>query len=206
MKTPIRGVYTLTEFIQEDIDNNIMENLPAHIKTIKGRLIRMNNLIQGILNFSRIGVKKSKKQDIDLNELVKEIFEDTITNENIVYTVKTKLPVIHNVRVLFVQLFSNLISNAVKYSDKKQGLISIDYTESKDFHEFSIKDNGPGIDENYHKKIFKLFQTINPDYEIESTGVGLSIVKKIITILNGFIRLESKINEGTTFYIRIPLN
>ncbi len=204
LKTPIRGVLTLAEFMQEDIENNQMEEVNSHIEDIKRRVIRMNSLIEGILDFSKIGMLKSKKEKIDLNELVHEIFEDAITKENIVCTIKTKLPTIHNVRVLFVQLFYNLISNAVKHNDKEEGSITIDYNASKDFHEFSVADNGPGIAKNYHDKIFKLFQTLNEDDEIDSTGVGLSIVKKIITVLNGTITLESKINTGTTFYIKIP--
>ena len=204
LKTPIRGVLTLAEFMEEDLENNQMEEVPDHIKAIKRRIIRMNSLIEGILDFSKIGMVMSKKEDIDLNDVVNEIFEDAITKENIVCTIKTKLPIIHNVRVLFVQLFSNLISNAVKHNDKEQGIITIDYCASKDFYEFSVADNGPGIAESYHEKIFKLFQTLSEDEEIDSTGVGLSIVKKIITVLNGTITLESKINEGAIFYIKIP--
>lgn len=204
LKTPIRGVLTLAEFMEEDLENNQLEEVPDHIKAIKRRIIRMNSLIEGILDFSKIGMVMSKKEDIDLNDVVNEIFEDAITKENIVCTIKTKLPIIHNVRVLFVQLFSNLISNAVKHNDKEQGIITIDYCASKDFYEFSVADNGPGIAENYHEKIFKLFQTLSEDEEIDSTGVGLSIVKKIITVLNGTITLESKINEGAIFYIKIP--
>jgi len=205
LKTPIRGVLTLAEFMQEDISNNQLEEVDSHIESIKRRVIRMNGLIEGILDFSKIGMLSSKKEEIKLNELVHEIFEDAITKENIVCTIKTQLPVIQNVRVLFVQLFANLISNAVKHNDKEQGIITIDYSGSKDFHEFSVSDNGPGIAKNYHEKIFKLFQTLNEDDEIDSTGVGLSIVKKIITVLNGTVQLESKINEGTTFYIKIPM-
>jgi len=204
LKTPIRGVLTLSEFMQEDIENNQMDEVNSHIEAIKRRVIRMNGLIEGILDFSKIGMLKSKKESIDLNVLINEIFEDAITKENIVCTIKTKLPIIHNVRVLFVQLFSNLISNAVKHNDKEQGGITVDYEASKDFHEFSVADNGPGIAKSYHEKIFKLYQTLNEDEEIDSTGVGLSIVKKIITVLNGTITLESKLNEGTTFYIKIP--
>ncbi len=204
LKTPIRGVLTLAEFMQDDIENNQMQEVNSHIEAIKRRVIRMNGLIEGILDFSKIGMLNSKKEGIDLNELMHEVFEDAITKENFVCTIKTTLPTIHNVRILFVQLFSNLISNAVKHNDKEKGIITIDYSTSTNFHEFYVADNGPGIAKSYHEKIFKLFQTLNEDEEIDSTGVGLSIVKKIITVLNGSITLESKINEGTTFYIKIP--
>jgi signal transduction histidine kinase len=204
LKSPIRGILSLAEFMQDDIDHDKLDELPFYIKTIKERIVRMNSLIEGVLDFSKIGIEKSKKESIDLNELVQTVFMDTITHENIEYNIKTPLPTIHNVRVLFVQLFSNLISNAVKHNDKTPGVITIDYKEWKDFHEFSIEDNGPGISEKYHEKIFKLFQTLQAGDKMESTGVGLSIVKKIITLLNGSIKVESKVDEGTTFYIKIP--
>ncbi len=206
LKSPIRGILSLAEFMENDIDNNQLDELPFYIKTIKERVVRMNNLIDGVLDFSKVGIKKSKSEVIDLNELVHTVFADTVTRKDIQYSIKTTLPTIHNVRVLFIQLFSNLIGNAAKHNDKSQGMITIDYKELKDFHEFSIEDNGPGISEKYHKKIFKLFQTLNPNDEIASTGVGLSIVHKIINLLNGSIRVESKVGEGTIFYIKIPKN
>lgn len=206
LKSPIRGILSLAEFMQEDIDQNRLDELPFYTNTIKERTIRMNNLIDGVLNFSKIGIEKSKKEMIDLNELVHTVFADSVSRKGFKYEIKSTLPTIHNVRVLFIQLFSNLISNAEKHNDKTQGMISIDYRELPGIHEFSISDNGPGISERYHKKIFKLFQTLDSDDKLENTGVGLSIVKKITTLLGGSIRVESTINKGTTFIIGIPKN
>ncbi len=206
LKSPIRGILSLAEFMQEDIDQNRLDELPFYVNTIKERTIRMNKLIDGVLNFSKIGIEKSKKEVIDLNELVHTVFADSVSRQGFKYEIKSTLPTIHNVRVLFVQLFSNLISNAEKHNDKPQGMIAIDYRELQEIYEFSISDNGPGISEKYHKKIFKLFQTLDSDYKLENTGVGLSIVKKIITLLGGSIRVESTINKGTTFIIGIPKN
>jgi signal transduction histidine kinase len=206
LKSPLRGINSLAHFIEDDINNNNLSDLSSHIKTIKGRVARMENLINGVLDFTKIGMQKSKKEKINLNDLVRIIFEEGLTDENIVFNIESELPTIYNIQVLFIQLFSNLISNSIKYNDKQQGLISIGYKESNKFHEFSIKDNGPGIPKKYHDKIFQVFQTLNSKDVIESTGVGLSIVKKIITFLNGSIWLESKIDEGTTFYFNIPKN
>ncbi len=206
LKSPIRGILSLAEFMQDDIDQNRLNELSFYAKTIEERAVRMNKLIDGVLNLSKIGIQKSKKEVIDLNELVHSVFMDSMSREGVEYKIKSTLPTILNVRVLFEQLFSNLISNAIKHNDKAKGMITIDYRELPGIHEFSISDNGPGISERYHKKIFKLFQTLDSDEKIENTGIGLSIVKKIITMLGGSVRVESTLKEGTTFFIGIPKN
>ena len=96
------------------------------------------------------------------------------------------------------QLFQNLISNAIKYNDKKKGLIQISYTSSSTHHCFKIKDNGMGIEEKYFEKQFQIFQTLQPRDQFESTGIGLNIVKRIIELNKGNIYLESNIGKGTT--------
>ncbi|MDG1572477.1 ATP-binding protein [Robiginitalea sp. M366] len=204
LKSPIQGILSLTEFMQQDMALNKLDELPFFLQTIQERVIRMNSLIEGILEFSKIGLEKSKKEDIDLNALVRDAFTDILPPEGFTYRIADTLPTVHNIRVLYVQLFSNLISNAVKYNDKVQGEITIGYEEGLDFHAFRVSDNGPGISESYHEKIFELFQTLNPADQIQGTGVGLSIVKKIVTLLEGSIRVESKVGEGTTFLIRLP--
>ena len=99
------------------------------------------------------------------------------------------------------QLFQNLISNAVKFIDKDKGLIQIDFKEEKDHFEFSIKDNGMGIEKKFFDKIFKIFHSLNKNKE--STGIGLSIVKKIVDLHEGKIWLESELEKGTTFYFTL---
>ena len=99
------------------------------------------------------------------------------------------------------QLFQNLISNAVKFNDKEKGFIKIDVKEEEQFYKFSIKDNGIGIEEKYHDKVFKIFNALNKSKE--STGIGLSIVKKIVELHHGDIWIESVLGEGTTFYFTL---
>jgi signal transduction histidine kinase len=101
-----------------------------------------------------------------------------------------------------MQLFQNLITNAVKYCDKEQGIIEIDCTAIKKFWQFSISDNGMGIAEKYQEKIFQIFQVLEESEY--STGVGLSIVKKVIDFYEGDIWLESEVGVGTTFYFTLP--
>ncbi|GMT50358.1 MAG: hypothetical protein IEMM0008_1897 [bacterium] len=112
---------------------------------------------------------------------------------------KNKLPLIFGEMTPFVQIFQNLISNAIKYMDKPEGEINISCDEDGDYWTFAVSDNGPGIDERYYDKIFQIFQTLVPRDDFESTGVGLSIVKKIIDRLGGRIWVNSQLGEGSTF-------
>ena len=125
-------------------------------------------------------------------------------SDNINVEVDENLPTFEIDKVQLEQVFQNLISNAIKFIDKEHGLITVKYIKNEIEHIFAVEDNGPGIDEKYFDKIFNIFQTLKPRDEFESTGVGLSIVKKIIENLDGKVWLESKIGEGTTFYFSIP--
>ena len=99
------------------------------------------------------------------------------------------------------QVFQNLISNAIKFSDKEKGLIEIDFKNIDDFYQFSIKDNGIGVEKRYHERIFKIFHSVNNSKD--SSGIGLSIVKKIVDLYGGEIWLTSEPNVGTTFFFTL---
>jgi signal transduction histidine kinase len=107
-------------------------------------------------------------------------------------------------RLRIEQVLQNLIGNAVKYNDKETGLVSVDCTDEGRFYQFSISDNGPGIEEKYFEKIFQIFQTLVPRDKFESTGIGLSIVKKIVETWKGKIWVESDVGKGSTFYFTLP--
>ena len=111
--------------------------------------------------------------------------------------IEGKLPVINGDKTKFKQIFINLISNAVKFNDKEEGFINLSCEENEEFYQFSIEDNGIGVEEKYYDKIFELFQSLEKSKD--SSGVGLSIVKKIVNLYQGQIWLESKPNIGTKF-------
>lgn len=113
-------------------------------------------------------------------------------------------PNIYTVRIHLQQVLSNLISNAVKYNDKPEGHITISWEDKGSSYSFSVSDNGPGIDAEYHDRIFVIFQTLNERDAVESTGVGLAIVKKIIERQGGTIGVESAPGQGTTFTFTWP--
>jgi signal transduction histidine kinase len=164
----------------------------------------MQNLIEGVLQYSRIGRITEDKVQIDLNQLVPEIIEALVPPANIHITIENQLPVITSERTRIRQVFENLLSNAARFMDKPEGFIKVGCTEENGFWKFSISDNGPGIAEQQFERIFKLFQTLQAKDQFESTGVGLTIAKKIVELYGGKIWLTSKVGEGATFYFTLP--
>ena len=124
--------------------------------------------------------------------------------ENIEITIENELPVIECERTRIMQVFQNLLSNAVKYMDKPQGRVRIVCVEEDGFWKFGVADNGPGIEEKHFERIFKIFQTLSPRDEFESTGVGLTVIKKIVELYDGRIWVESEPGKGSTFFFTLP--
>ena len=207
LKAPLRGISTLAEWLASDYADKFDESGKEQIKLLLGRVERMHNLIDGILQYSRAGTAKEEKATVNLNELVKEVISMVAAPPNIEITVEGQLPVLECQQTRVMQIFQNLLSNAVKYIDKPKGQIKIGCMEEGDFWKFSVADNGPGIESKYFEKIFQLFQTLAPREESASagsTGIGLTVVKKIVELYGGKVWLESEIGKGTTFFFTLP--
>jgi signal transduction histidine kinase len=204
LKAPLRGIDNVVSWIEEDHATEISPKLTEYIQIIKGRLVRTENLIHGILSYARIGKDKQEKEEVDLNQLVDEISEALIVKSGIKLLVSTKLPKLFTEKVPLLQVFSNLIGNAVKHHDKRNGLIKIYHQEHFAHYEFFVEDNGPGIGKNYHNKIFLIFQTLQERDMVESTGVGLAIVKKILDDRNQKINIVSDAGKGAIFSFTWP--
>jgi len=204
LKAPLLALHSLTSFIEDDLKNGKIDDVQTHLDLLKKRIERMNKLIFGILNFSKIGMTKSEKEVLDLNELAKEVFDSLDANKDFEFRILNKLPKIKGIRALFVQLFSNLISNSLKFNDKPKGYISINYKDFEKHHELTFSDNGPGVAKQYLEKIFGILQTLDDSYTLKNTGIGLAIVKKILNSLEGTIRVESELGKGISFIIEIP--
>jgi len=203
LKEPLRGMYNLAHWIEEDFGKEMPPLLQGYIDKLKGRIYRMESLIRGLLEYSRVGREPVINERVDTKELVVEIVEAIVPKE---FLVKTKgLPVLITERIRLQQVFSNLIGNAVKYQGgKERGSIVISCKEARVHYQFTITDNGVGIEPEYHKKIFGLFQTLREKNQSESTGIGLSIVKKIIEDRKGQIWLRSEKGKGTSFFFTWP--
>ncbi len=204
LKAPLRGIKTLAGWLSADYRDKFDEQGKEQIRLLSGRVDRMNNLINGILEYSRVGRIQEKQSFVDLNKLVPEIIDMIAPPENITITVENELPVIECEPTRTMQVFQNLLSNAVKYMDKPQGLIKVGCIEENGFWKFSVADNGPGIEERFFEKIFQIFQTLAPRDSVESTGIGLTVAKKIVELYGGRIWVESKVGEGSTFFFTLP--
>lgn len=201
LKSPLRSIYALVSWIKEDnkelFDATSMDNLSL----IESTLEKMEQLITDILNYSSVGASNNDFNQVDLNEMMKDLGELLYFPEHIEFKVADTMPTVYGDRTKLQQLFQNLISNAVKFCDKDKGLIEVSATERPGCYEFSVRDNGMGIEEKYHNKIFKVFHSLKKDKN--SSGIGLSIVKKVVEMHRGTVWLESTPGEGTTFYFTL---
>lgn len=201
LKSPLRSIDALVSWIKMDnadmFDDVTLQNFNLISKTLE----TMEKIISDVLEYSSAGANTSKQESVNLNKTLNNLKKVLFIPENISLNVLTKLPVIVGDDIKFQQLFQNLIGNAIKFSDKEKGIVEIDCVEKSTYYQFSIKDNGMGIEKKYHDKIFKAFHSLNKSED--SSGIGLSIVRKIIDLYKGKIWLESEPNVGTTFYFTL---
>ncbi|WP_299260248.1 PAS domain-containing sensor histidine kinase [uncultured Aquimarina sp.] len=202
LKSPLRSINALVHWIKEDYKEELKGSGLDNIALIEKTLEKMEGLISGILNYSGAGNKDNlNNQSIDLNTIIQDIKNTIFVPKHVNIFIKNKLPNIQGDRTRIQQLFQNIISNAVNYIDKEEGIVEVAHVEKDSFYIFSIKDNGIGIKKEYHEKIFKIFQSLGKSEN--STGIGLSIVKKIIDLYEGDVWLESEPGVGTTFYFSL---
>jgi len=208
LKEPLRGVKAFTKLLMEEYSGKLDKEGKEHLKIISESSSRMTGLIEDLLNLSRIGRIKNIEPDIDLNELLSDV------KKNLAYSLEEKkvdlkiagnFPQLMCDRIRISEVFSNLVSNAIKYSRKDQRpVIEIGYSDKAGFYEFYVKDNGIGIEKEYYDKVFQIFQRLHAKGEYEGTGAGLTIVKKIIENHGGRIWVTSEVGAGSTFYFTLP--
>ncbi|NRA93316.1 MAG: PAS domain S-box protein [Psychroserpens sp.] len=201
LKSPLRSINALISWIKEDNKGKLDANSLQNFDHIESTLERMELLISDVLEYSSIGSESLNRTEIDLNEIIADIKHILVVPDHININVVNSLPVIKGEKTKMLQLFQNLIGNAIKFNDKEIGFVEIDIEEKASFYKFSIKDNGMGIDKQYHDKIFKIFNALNK--RKDSTGIGLTIVKKIIDLYKGEIWIESEPGIGTTFHFTL---
>ncbi len=204
LKAPLRAISALAGWLSHDYSDKFDEEGKEHMRLLIKRVYRMDNLINGILQYSRVGQVKEKIIAVDLDQLVREVIDLLSPPANIVVTIENTLPTVMAEPTRIEQVFQNLLSNAIKYMDKPQGEIRIACSSEGKQWKFLITDNGPGIELRHFERIFQLFQTLVPRDRVEGTGVGLSLVKKIVEMYGGKIWLESKVGEGSTFFFTLP--
>ncbi|HWA34268.1 MAG TPA: ATP-binding protein [Cyclobacteriaceae bacterium] len=204
IKAPLRGIDNVVTWIEEDTSFDLPPKMRGYIDIIKRRIVRTENLLQGLLAYSRVGRELHDVEMVDVNQIVDEIKGYLPADQSERLAVQPALPVFRTRRTPLLQVLSNLIVNAFKYHDKPQGYVKVFYSNHPDHYRFFVSDNGPGIDVAYHRKIFEIFQTLQDRDSFESTGVGLAIVKKILDDIHQTIRVESEPGKGATFSFTWP--
>ncbi len=204
LKAPLRGIRSVANWISTDYADKLGEDGKEKVNLLVSKVKQMHDLIDGVLRYSKVGRVEEEKIQVNLNELVPKVIDTIAPPENIEITIENQLPIVECDETRIVQVFQNLLSNAAKYMDKPKGQIRVGCVEEDGFWKFSVADNGPGIEEKHFEKIFRIFQTLSPHDEFESTGVGLTVTKKIVELYKGKIWVESKPGEGSTFFFTLP--
>ena len=204
LKAPLRGIGTLAEWLVADYADKIDDAGREQFQLIIKRVKRLDALINGILAYSRAGRFREHNVTIDLDELARNVADMLAPPPHIQIVFETPLPKVQAEPTKAQQLFQNLLSNAIKFCDKPAGLIRVRCEAEHDHWHFSVADNGVGIEEKYFARVFELFETLAPRDEVEGTGVGLALVKKIIQTGGGRVWLESARGTGTTVHFSWP--
>lgn len=198
LKAPLRAVANLCQWIEDDIEQHLTKDTRYQMYLMRNRVQRMEALINGVLQYSRLGRLQTESEIVDIEELLTQII-DSLFSPPPTVTILPGMPKLRTERLPLEQVFTNLINNAIKHNQGNDLQVVISAKEQLNSYEFAVSDNGQGIAPEFHDKIFVIFQTVGKPDKVESTGVGLAIVKKIVEDRGGTISLESKLGQGATF-------
>lgn len=201
LKAPLRGIANLAQWLQDDMGEQLTDDSKEHMRLLQGRVRRMEALIDGILAYSRAGRRLTPPEPVETGALVRDVIELLAPSAEVRIEMPDQFPTIEAERVPLQQVFMNLIGNAIKFTRaaRPDAVIRIAWRDVADGFEFTISDNGSGIAPEYHDRIWGIFQTLAPRDKVEGTGIGLSVVKKIVESRGGKVSLESAPGEGATF-------
>ncbi len=204
LKAPLRAISNLSQWIEEDIGEQLNDESRQQMALLRNRVQRMDALIQGILEYSRVGRVSEQSDPVDVAALLDEVIDSIDPPPGFTVEVGAGMPCFEAPRVRLQQVFANLIGNAIKYHDRADGKVTVAVEERAEFYCFTVSDDGPGIAPEHHEKIFGIFQTLQARDKVESTGVGLTLVKKIVEDQGGEINLSSRLGEGAAFHFTWP--
>lgn len=204
LKAPLRAIANLANWVEEDLEGQLPEENRQQLALMQSRIQRMEGFINGLLQYSRAGRQNLDIITVDTHELICEICSSLVLAPEFRITLPESMPVVQTQKILLQQVLANLIGNAVKYHDRADGEVKITAASRAHMIEFAITDDGPGIAPEFHDRIFKVFHTLQSRDSVESTGIGLSIVKKLVEQQGGQASVRSAIGEGSTFTFTWP--
>jgi PAS domain S-box-containing protein len=205
LRAPLRAVSGYTNILEETYIQHFDEEARTVFNTIQRNVRKMSQLIDDLLDFARLGRKAVPKRDMDMNELVKKVLDDQRQTASNAKFIVHPLHHAYGDHALLTQVWTNLVSNALKYSrNVSVPQIEVGSSQNDDETTFFIRDNGVGFESKYVEKLFGVFQRLHSEREFEGTGIGLAIIKRIISKHGGRVWAEGKVNKGATFYFSLP--
>lgn len=205
LKAPLRGIATVCDWLEDDLGDAMTEDARKHLGQLRSRVRRMGAIVDGILAFARVGQTRAQPESTDIGDLLRDVVELLHPPDGAIIQIAPGMPVARVQRQLIEQVFSNLIGNALKYGRRADVRVDVGASETDRFFEFWITDNGPGIAPQHHERIWSLFQRLESQEQIEGTGVGLALVKKIVEGQGGRAWVESQAGHGATFRFLWPI-
>ncbi len=204
MRAPLRGVHNLAEWAVEDLQAGDHESVHNHMSALRGRIERLERMMNDLLTYARVGRVEKDVEEVDVQALMGELTTLASLPDGFALEARGPLPTITSVRTLLIQVFLNLIGNAVKHHDQSTGVVAIEATDQGAMVEFRVIDDGPGIPERYRERVFELFSTLKPRDSVEGSGMGLAFVQKVVRSFGGHIAIVGPEGRGTTFAFTWP--
>jgi signal transduction histidine kinase/CheY-like chemotaxis protein len=221
LKAPLRGIVNLAEWLIEDLNGQLSSENQHQLELIQSRVLQMDTLINGLLQYARVGKENVEPTSVNISQLLEEVVDLLAPPTGFQIQFPSNLPTLETRALLLKQVFSNLIDNAIKYHtspgktllvpsvvevrERTNGKVEILVKDQESFWQFMVVDNGPGVAPEHHQKIFGMFQTLVKSSDAtKETGIGLAIVKKIVESQGGSIWVESELGQGSTFSFTWP--
>jgi PAS domain S-box-containing protein len=204
LKAPLRAIDSLALWLQEDLEPVLTPESRRYLALLRQRAGRMERLLDDLLTYARAGRTAAALVPVDCGKLVTEIIDLLNPPPGFVIRLPAPAPVFTTAVTPLRQVITNLIANAFKHHDQPKGVVQIGVLDLGDFYEFTVEDDGPGIPPEFHERIFGMFQTLRPRDEVEGSGIGLALVRRIVTRYGGSVAVECRQPRGSVFRFRWP--
>jgi PAS domain S-box-containing protein len=205
LKAPLRAIHNYADFLREDLEEALVGDQKVYLKGLNRAVRQGEELVEDLLELSRVGRQREPIETIDIGAFFRELIASLNLSPDVEVVMGNDWPTINADPILLRQMFQDLIRNAIKFNHSPHKRVEIGWHPLGDErYEVFVRDNGIGIEPSNHKKIFGVFKRLHTREEYEGTGLGLAIIKKATSKLRGSVRVESKLGEGSTFFIALP--
>lgn len=199
LRSPLEGIASLASWIAEDAGELLPETSQRHLSQILQRVGRLRTLLDDLLQFSRAGRRETGLETVRMGDLLDDVISLLNPPPGFRVVVGPDMPVLETFRTPLQHIFQNLIGNAIKHHDRETGEIRISAEKRGDVFAFTVEDDGPGIEPAFHERVFMMFETLRPRDQIEGSGMGLAIIRKLVETYGGRIQLKSALGQGSSF-------